>query len=150
VIPYATLDSARAPYPLLRFRWREVREGLRDLARVTATGECVHLAYVHPQTGRECLPTLGFSAMLVRPGETVRLPKRSASAVLHVIEGAVKVGVAGATHDLESSDTCAVPNHESVLFENSHSRDEAFVFMVDDAPLHRKLGIYEVWTEHEG
>ena len=29
-------DGARAPYPLLRFRWREVREALGELARVTA------------------------------------------------------------------------------------------------------------------
>jgi gentisate 1,2-dioxygenase len=150
VLPYALLDGARAPYPLLRFRWRDVREALVDLSRVTAAGECVHLAYVHPQTGRECLPTLGFSALMVRPGETVRLPRRSASAVLHVIEGAVTVGVAGAEHQLESSDTCAVPNHESVVFENPHSREEACVFMVDDAPLHRKLGIYETWTNPAG
>lgn len=150
VLPYALLDGARAPYPLLRFRWRDVREALVDLSRVTVAGECVHLAYVHPQTGRECLPTLGFSALMLRPGETARLPKRSASAVLHVIEGAVTVGVAGIEHKLEPSDTCAVPNHESVVFDNAHSRDSACVFMVDDAPLHRKLGIYETQRDPAG
>ena len=143
VVPYAMLDAAPAPYPLLRFRWQDVRAALGELSTVTQPGDCVHLAYVHPQTGRECLPTLGFSALLIRPGETTRLPRRSASAVLHVIEGAVTVGIAGTTHALETSDTCAVPNHESVVFDNVHSRAPAFVFMVDDAPLHRKLGIYE-------
>lgn len=150
VLPYALLDGARAPYPLLRFRWREVREALGELARVTAAGELVHLAYVHPQTGRECLPTLGFSALMLRPGETARLAKRSASAVLHVIDGAMTVSVAGAEHTLEPSDTCAVPNHEAVLFDNSHSREAAYVFVVDDAPLHRKLGIYETWPNNAG
>ncbi len=67
--------------------------------------------------------------------------------VLHVIDGAMTVSVAGAEHKLEPSDTCAVPNHEAVLFDNSHSREAVYVFVVDDAPLHRKLGIYEKWPK---
>jgi gentisate 1,2-dioxygenase len=150
VLPYALLDGARAPYPLLRFRWREVREALGELARVTAAGELAHLAYVHPQTGRECLPTLGFSALMLRPGETARLARRSASAVLQVIDGAMTVSVAGAEAARSNrTDTCAVPNHEAVLFDNSHSREAAYVFVVDDAPLHRKLGIYETWPNND-
>jgi gentisate 1,2-dioxygenase len=146
VIPYSTLDAPVPAYPLLRFPWRDVRESLVALAGVTARDKAVHLAYVHPQTGRECLPTLGFSALLLRPGQAVTLPRRSASAVLHVIEGRGQASLCGIDHAFEESDTFAVPNHEAVALQNASSTRECCLFMVDDAPLHRKLGIYEPGT----
>ena len=87
VVPYRSLDAQRASYPMLRFPSKVVKQALSRLASVTPKGEVVQLAYVNPETGRECLPTLGFSAIELRPGEEVRLPKRSASAVMHVVEG---------------------------------------------------------------
>ena len=71
VIPYAALGAQRAQYPLLRFPWKDVRRALDTLSAVTPSDERVHVAYVNPETGRECLPTLGFSALLLRPGEEI-------------------------------------------------------------------------------
>ena len=145
VIPYASLTRARADYPLLRFPWRGVRQALADMARVTPAGEPVHVAYVNPETGRECLPTLGFSALMLRAGEELALPRRSASAVLHVVEGGGTAVVDGVALPFGESDTLAVPTHADVRLANASGKAPAFLFMVDDAPLHRKLGFYEVF-----
>lgn len=145
VVPYASLDASPRPYPLLRFPWQQVKAGLRELAAVTPTGQAVHLAYVNPQTGRECLPTLGFSAIELRPGEEVRLPKRSASAVLHVVEGHGTACIDGVTLGFEEADTMAVPTHSAVQLANGSLSESTYLFIVDDAPLHRKLGFYQVF-----
>ena len=145
VIPYDTLGENRTDYPLLRFPWKEVKQTLTALAAVTPKGELVHVAYVNPETGRECLRTLGFSAVMLRPGQEIRLPRRSASAVLHGVEGGGTATIDGVTHAFGEADTMAVPTHAEVTLGNGSGAQPAFLFMVDDAPLHRKLGIYEVF-----
>jgi gentisate 1,2-dioxygenase len=70
-----SLAARSGPYPLLLWPWGEVRAALQALAADTATGTPVHLGYVNPETGEECLPTLGCSAIMLRPGEEVALPK---------------------------------------------------------------------------
>ncbi len=143
VLPYGTLDRSRDDYPMLRFPWAQVREALQDLAGVTGRGDPVHLAYINPETGRECMPTLGFSALMLRPGEELRMRRRSASAVLHVVEGAVTAFVDDTRHAMEPADTLACPTHAVTCLANASATQPAFLFMVDDAPLQRKLGFYE-------
>jgi gentisate 1,2-dioxygenase len=143
VVPYRSLDAPRQPYPMLRFAWRDVQRALGELAAVTPSDEAVQLAYVNPETGRECLPTLGFSALQLRPGEVLRLPRRSASAVLHVVEGSGTALVDETTHRFETADTLAVPTHADVQLANASGAASTYLFVVDDAPLQRKLGIYE-------
>ncbi len=145
VVPYASLTKVRGDYPMLRFPWRSVRQALVDTAGVTAKGQPVHVAYVNPETGMECLPTLGFSALMLRPGEELKLPRRSASSVMHVVEGGGTAFVDDATLPFGEADTFAVPTHADVRLANASSKTPAFVFVVDDAPLHRKLGFYEVF-----
>ncbi len=145
VIPYSSLTRVRGDYPMLRFPWRGVRQALVAMAGVAARGEPVHLAYVNPETGRECLPSLGFSALMLRPGEELRLPRRSASAVLHAVEGGGTALVDGTGLAFGEADTFAVPTHAELRLANGSSKAPAFLFMVDDAPLHRKLGFYEVF-----
>ena len=145
LVPYRSLDARRTRYPLLRYPWNEVREALTALAAVTPTGELVQLAYVNPETGRECMPVLGFSAIMLRPGETIALARRSASAVLHVIDGEGEAEVDGMTLTFADSDTLAVPTHANVLLANRKTKSPAFLFQIDDAPLQRKCGFYEVF-----
>ncbi|MGV6477386.1 cupin domain-containing protein [Azotobacter vinelandii] len=145
LLPYASLDR-RTSYPLLRFPWKEVRESLQQLAAVCAKGELVQLAYVNPETGTECLPTLGFSAIMLRPGEEITLPRRSASAVVHVVEGEGHALVDDAQHRFGEADTLAIPTHADFTLSNASNSAPAYLFMVDDAPLHRKLGIYELFS----
>jgi gentisate 1,2-dioxygenase len=143
LLPYEALDAARRPYPLLRFAWSQVRQSLVELGAALPADALVHLAYVNPETGRECLPTLGFSALMLRPGEERNLGRRSASAVLHVVEGRGEAGIDGTVHSFEEADTMSVPTHAGVRLRNGSTSKPTFLFVVDDAPLQRKLGIYE-------
>ena len=147
LIPYATLDQQRAHYPLLRYPWVEVKDSLLALAVDTAVGEPVQLAYVNPENGTECLPTLGFSALMLRPGEELHLQRRSASAVVHIVEGHGQVEIDGKLFIWNDADTFAVPTHARTRLVNTSSADPAFLFIVDDAPLQRKLGFYELFPE---
>jgi gentisate 1,2-dioxygenase len=146
LVPYKSLDARRTRYPLLRYPWKEVRKALAAFAGVTPKGELVQLAYVNPETGRECMPVLGFSALMLRPGETIAAPRRSASAVLHVVEGEGEAEIDGVMLSFGDSDTLAVPTHAKLLLANRRSQSPAFLFQIDDAPLQRKCGFYEVFN----
>ncbi|HPG03290.1 MAG TPA: hypothetical protein PLB34_09450, partial [Rhodoblastus sp.] len=143
LVPYASLRTSRAKYPLCRFPWKETRAALQDLSIVTDKGDVVQLAYVNPETGGECLPILGFSAIMLRPGETVRPVRRSASAVLHVVEGEGQAKIDGVELDWGGQDTMAVPTHAQVEITNKSSSKPAYLFQVDDAPMQKKLGFFE-------
>lgn len=143
LVPYASLGRTRAPYPLTRYPWTEVRESLLALAQDVPAGEPVWLAYVNPETGMECLPVLGFSAFMVRGGETVRTARRSCSAVAHVIEGEGEADVDGTALAFGENDTFVLPTHANLTVTNRSGRNPLFLFVVDDAPLQRKLGFYE-------
>ena len=143
LVPYASLGKAPAPYPLYRYPWTEVRESLQALVADTAAHDMVWLAYVNPETGAECLPTLGFSALMLRPGETARPVRRSASAVIHVIEGEGESLIDGVEIAWEEDDTFCVPTHAEVTLTNRSTKAPAYLFVVDDAPIQRKLAFYE-------
>jgi gentisate 1,2-dioxygenase len=142
LVPYQSLGNP-ARYPLLRYPWPEVREALVSMSSGAARNELVWLAYVNPETGGECLMTLGFSAIMLRPGETTTLKRRSASQVFHIIEGNGESLVDGVEMKWTESDTFAAPTHASIKLTNSSSKAPSFLFLVDDAPLQRKLGFYE-------
>lgn len=143
LVPYSGLGQPKHPYPLLRWPWAEVREALLALATDTAAGQPVQLAYVHPESGAECLPTLGFSALLLRPGEELALPRHSASMVFSVVEGEVTAEVNGVAMHASQADTVAAQTHAVVKLANRSARQHAAVFQVDDAPLQRKLQMHE-------
>lgn len=142
LLPYASLAQRNTRYPLIRFPWKEVRAALHDLAATADAKEAVHLAYVNPETGAECLPILGFSAQMLRAGEEVSVPLRSCSSVIHVIEGEGESEIDGKTFAWSPSDTIAVPTYSTVKHRAKGGKP-AFLFHVDDAPLQRKIGIYE-------
>jgi gentisate 1,2-dioxygenase len=147
LVPYKSLGKARAPYPLTRYPWIEVRAALQALEVDTAAQDIVWLAYVNPETGAECLPILGFSAVMLRPGETARPVRRSASAVIHVIEGEGESVVDGVEIVWEEDDTFAVPTHAELTLTNRSTKSPAYLFVVDDAPIQRKLAFYEEFPE---
>lgn len=143
LMPYKSLKTPRGDYPLLRFPWKEVRAALEDLSGAVNPGDVVQLAYVNPETGRECMPILGFSAIMLRPGETIAPAKRTASCVYHVIEGDGEAEIDGVALRFTQNDTIAAPTHARITIVNSSSKTPAFLFQIDDAPMQRKLGFYE-------
>ena len=143
LVPYGSLGKARSTYPLLRFPWKEVREALGSFATVTPKGDIVQLAYVNPEPGGECLPVLGFSAIMLRPGETVAPSRRSTSAVLHLLEGGIEATIDGHELKADINDTIAIPTHARISLRNASTKTAAFMFQVDDAPMQRKLASFE-------
>jgi len=98
---------------------------------------------VNPETGEDAENILGFYSLMLRPGQTLRLPARSPAQVFHLIEGRVQAQIVDSTFTLAEADTCCAPGYEAVTLTNLHTDKPSFVFVADESPLHRKLGIYE-------
>lgn len=144
VVPAPMFVRTQQRYPMLRYPWAEVRASMLALASRAPVGQAVQLAYVNPESGEDCQNILGYSALMLRPGETLQLPARSPAMVLHVIEGAASVVAADASFALDQADTCCVPGYVPVRLRNASASEAAFLFVADESPLHRKLGLYEV------
>jgi gentisate 1,2-dioxygenase len=141
--PLAHGRRAQGAYPLLRYEWRRTREALQALAGRCEPGETVQLAYVNPETGGDCLNTLAFAALLVRPGEEIVLPRVSAARVFHVVEGAGDAKIDDTAIAFEHADTFCAPGLAAVHIANRSSRTPLHLVMADESPLQRKLGVYE-------
>lgn len=134
---------AQGAYPLLRYEWRRMREALQSLADCREPGAPVQLAYVNPETGGDCLHTLAFAALLLRPGEEVALPRVSAARVLHAIEGRGDAQVNDTVIAFDPGDTFCAPGLAAVRLANRSSHAPAYLILADESPLQRKLGVYE-------
>ena len=145
VVPTPMFNRLDKPYPMLRFPWADVKASLISLANDPAQVEAVQLTYVNPLTGQDVENILGFYALMLRPGQKLRLPARSPACVFHVIEGAMSLHFEDKDFSLGEADTCCVPGYGEVFLVNQSDKLPAFVFMTDESPLHRKLGVYENW-----
>ena len=142
--PLFERDSQKA-YPMLRYPWSAVRQALITMADDRPALEAVQVGYINPKNGQDVQNNLGFYALMLRPGQKVTLPARSPSAVYHVIEGGCEIsGQDLPTMSLSEADTCVVPGYTASQIRNCSLTAPAFVFIADEAPLHRKLGVYEV------
>ena len=141
--PLAHGRRAQGPYPLLRYEWRRTREALEAQAARVEPGEAVQVAYVNPESGGDCLNTIGFAALLLRPGEEIALPRISAARVFHVIGGAGDATVDDTSIAFEQADTFCVPGLAAVRVANRSSRAPLYLVTADESPLQRKLGVYE-------
>jgi gentisate 1,2-dioxygenase len=144
VVPTPYFERGREDYPMLRYPWQDARAALVALANSQPGLECVQVSYVNPDTGRDVQNNLGYYALMLRPGQTLRLPARSPSQVFHAIEGQVDVAVTEHRFSLAEADTCCTPGYEAVTLTNRSATEPAFLFIADESPLHRKLGVYEV------
>ena len=68
---------------------------------------------------------------------------RSPAAVFHLIEGGVDVRVEDQSFSLAEADTCCAPGYTAVSLRNRSATAPAFLFVADETPLHRKLGVFE-------
>jgi gentisate 1,2-dioxygenase len=132
---------APVAYPMMRFPWARTEAGLRRLAEHNG-GEAVELDYVNPETGASCLPTMGFTAMMLRPGEKARPPLRSSSAVFHVVSGRGSSVINGKTQTWGPKDTFSAPVFAAIEHASS-GETPAFLVRIHDTPLQEKIGYYE-------
>lgn len=144
VVPTQVFARSDKRYPMLRYPWANTRSALTELAQDQPALDCVQVTYVNPETGGDAQNILGFYALMLRPGQTLNLPARSPAQVFHLIEGGVDVATCGKNFSLVEADTCCAPGYEPVALSNRSTEHPAFVFIADESPLHRKLGVYEV------
>lgn len=141
--PLAHGRRVEGAYPLLRYEWRRTRDALQAYAAACAPGAPVQLAYVNPETGGDCLNTLAFAALLLRPGEEIALPRVSAARVFHVVEGAGDAQIDDSAIAFDHADTFCAPGLASVRLANRSSRAPVYLVTADESPLQKKLGVYE-------
>jgi gentisate 1,2-dioxygenase len=132
---------------MLRYPWRQVRAALEDLASVTSGNDPVQLAYVNPRTSRDCMPILGFSALMLRPGEQLTPRQRSTCHGYLVVAGRGETQINGRTFTWDENDVFVAPTHAALRHRNASRTGCAFLIQIDDAPLQRKLGVYEEFAE---
>jgi gentisate 1,2-dioxygenase len=144
VMPTQVFQRSGKRYPMLRYPWAEARGALVAMAANDPALDCVQVTYVNPETGEDAENILGFYALMLRPGQTLQLPARSPACVFHQIEGQAEVKIEAHRFTLQSADTCCAPGYTPVSLRNLSAEQPAFLFMADESPLHRKLGVYEV------
>ena len=147
LVPSPVFGRSGKRYPMLRYPWVDTRAALQALAGDQPGLDAVQLTYVNPETGEDAENILGFYALMLRPGQTLRFPARSPACVFHLIEGSVDIAIEAATprtFTLAEADTCCAPGYTGVTLRNRSADQPAFVFLADEAPLHRKLGVHEV------
>ena len=143
VLPTPVFERSRKAYPLLRYPWADARAALLALAQDRPDLDAMRITYVNPETGADAQNILGFYALMLRPGQTLRLPARSPAMVLHQIEGGAEVKIEHTTFTLAEGDTCCAPGYTAVTLHNRSAEQPAFLFIADESPLHHKLGVFE-------
>jgi gentisate 1,2-dioxygenase len=143
MLPTPVFERTAHAYPLLRYPWAQARAALQSLAADQPALASVQITYVNPETGGDAENILGFYALMLRPGQVLRLPARSPAMVFHLIEGAADVQVQEQPFTLAEADTCCAPGYTAVTLANRSADAPAFLFVADESPLHRKLGVFE-------
>lgn len=143
VVPTHVFERSKKAYPMLRYAWADAKAALQSMQSDPACPEAIQVTYINPETGADTQNILGFYAMMLRPAQTLRLPKRSPAQVFHIIEGAVQAKMVHSVFNLSEADTCCAPGYEEVILENLDTQKPSFLFVADESPLHRKLGLYE-------
>jgi len=141
--PTPVFQASTKAYPMLRYPWAEAKAALHSMAADQPELEAVQVTYANPETGADAQNILGYYALMLHPGQTLRLPARSPASVFHVIEGGVEAHIADQRFTLAEADTCCAPGYTALTLRNLRADAPSFVFIADESPLHRKLGVYE-------
>lgn len=140
LVPSRRSRQAVCKFPMRRFPWKRTKEALRELAAYGGDGP-VEVDYVNPETGEPAMPIMGFTAMMLRPGEKVSPPLRSSSAMYHVVEGSGISIINGKELHWKAKDTFSAAVFDEI--DHIAGEGEAFLICVHDTPLQAKLGYYE-------
>jgi gentisate 1,2-dioxygenase len=143
LVPAPLFGRALRRHPMLRYPWVDTRAALLALAAGQPSLDAVQLAFTNPETGQPVQAMLGYYALMLRPGQVLRLPTRSPACVFHVIEGGARLQAEGQDFLMAEADTCCTPGFTAVTLANRSAHAPAFLFLADESPLHEKLGLLE-------
>ncbi len=137
-------ERTSARYPQLRYEWHRTRDALEGIAAEADRDQLVEVAYINPETGGDCLNTIAFSAIMLRPGEEQHLRRMSPAQVFHVVAGRGNAVVNELVVELEQGDTFCAPGFAGIRVRNASATQPLYLIGADESPIHRKLGIFEV------
>jgi len=142
VVPNIGFKRENADSPMLRYPWSKTRACLTEMAEHYAEG-LLRISYVNPETGADLFPSIGFGALMLRPGETAVLPRRTTACIFHAVEGVGTLQVdGGEALNWTERDTLSAPGYSDILLTNGSDSEPAFFITADEEPLHRYLGIF--------
>lgn len=129
--------------PMYVYRYEQIRDALARLAEMPVREhEGIVIEYVNPVTGAPAMPTMSFSAQLLRPGETTSEIRHTAGAVFCVLDGAGKTTLGdGVVMEWQQNDVFVVPNW-TWFRHQSLAEDDCCIVSVSDEAAMRKLGLY--------
>lgn len=139
LVPTRMRKAGTRRYPMLRFPWARAEAALRAMSAY-GDDEIAELDYVNPETGQDILPALGFTAMMLKPGQRHAPPLRSCSGAFHVVRGRGRTVIDGRAVEWGPKDTFTTPVFARI---EHHADSETFVIRAHDRPLQDKLGYYE-------
>ena len=121
-------------------RMLEQLDRLRDYDGSPYDG--IILEFCDPATGQSVMPTLSYTAQLLRPGETTLAHRHTANAIYCVIEGSGQTVVNGTTLEWNRNDAFCVPAWSWHSHFNGSEGDDAVLYSVTDTPTLKKLALY--------
>lgn len=141
IVPSVHFIRENSGYPLLRYSWKDAKQVLDDMAEDTRYQGPTQISYVNPETGDDCQKIIGYSAIRIAPNQTLQLECRSAAQVFHVISGQIQADINEYSNVLSHSDTACAPCFAQIDLINT-GNEPAYIFVADEAPLQKKLGLY--------
>jgi gentisate 1,2-dioxygenase len=136
--------------PMFLYKWRDTETTLMALRGERGSDfDGILVEYVDPLSGGPVVPTLSFSAQLLRPAEATKVHRHTASAIYCVLRGKGYSEIGGKRLDWSENDLFVVPGWMWHRHVNLQSGTEAVLYSVSDAPALRKLGFYreQAWRD---
>ncbi len=142
--------SGRAPRgdgvgnsPMFHYRGADIRAALDDVRDLDGPEwDAVSIDFTNPQTGAAPFTTLGYSAMLLRPGEVTAESRSTAGTFFTVIAGEGHTEIEGRRLSWQENDLFVVPNHAWHRHVNARADGDAVLYAVSDRPLLENIGHY--------
>jgi gentisate 1,2-dioxygenase len=134
---------AAAHSPLMRYPWEETWAALQRLAPIAdgSPYDGIIMEYTNPNTGGPVMPTIACHVQLLRPGETTKAHRHTASAIYHAVEGRGSSIVDGQRLEWETKDVFCVPGWAFHEHANASTSEAAVLFSYTDSPVLRSLNL---------
>lgn len=137
--------------PMFRFSGVDIRRRLDALRDAEGSPyEGIDVEFVNPTDGSPVFPTLAYKAQLLRPGESTRPFRQTASTLYTVMEGRGHTEVNGERLEWSRNDIFVVPGHLWRRHVNEGTGQDAILYSVSDAPLLRAIGHFRAQGRTSG
>ena len=131
--------------PLMHYKGMDIKTALEELAKEDGNPyEAIQIKFTNPTDGSSVFTTLGYSAQLLRPGEST-LPCRQTSSTLYCcMLGHGYTEIAGTKYEWNKNDIFLAPNYLWRHHVNLDVEKNAILYAITDAPLLEKIGHFRV------